>query len=247
MLKGLPAAGLLQDLKSWEKEYSGCDAAIYDIFLHEQDRAYTVEEIYGLLEGQGLKIIDFVGLRTLGNTYYNPETFIRDPELLARIKTLSTKRQQAVAELIGGCIGDHSFFAAERSDLKCKPGDLSLAPIINGNLQGKTRYAKLNRIVKASHPGETVTLFKDEESSISLVMTPVKIAFLGLVDGRRTTGRILETMLSDSEVRHAPGSTSLDALVREIVPMLEVLISAMALYLSDPQIPSLMVRGSEYP
>lgn len=236
MLKSLPAGRLTQDLKSWETEYNGGDAAVYDLFLHEQDQAFTVEGIYDLVEGQGLNIIDFVGLRTFGDAFYRPETFIRDPELLARIKTLSMKKQQEVAELIGGCIGVHSFFAAERSDVKCDPGDLSLVPIINGILDGKTSYFKLNSIAKSSHPGETITLFKDEDSSISLAMTPAKMAFLGLIDGHRTTGQILEMTLASAKARHGPDHhTSLDDLVREIVPMMENLINAMFLYLRDPR------------
>ncbi|MEX2617824.1 MAG: class I SAM-dependent methyltransferase [Alphaproteobacteria bacterium] len=82
------------------------DAELVDIFLHRQDRAYTVPEIAALCDSAGMRIESFVP-----SGRYDPSTFIADESLRQRFAALSSTEKAAAAELIGGNIAKHVFYA----------------------------------------------------------------------------------------------------------------------------------------
>lgn len=82
------------------------DIGIYDLFLHSQDRAYSIPELYEWLDAQHLKLITF----PVDMARYLPESYIRDPILLKRIKGFPVTTQQSIAELLCGNIMKHAFY-----------------------------------------------------------------------------------------------------------------------------------------
>jgi SAM-dependent methyltransferase len=85
------------------------DIGIYDLFLHSQDRAYTVPELYEWLDSQSLKLHTFAR----DKTKYLPEAYISNPDLLEKIKRYSKQDQQAIAELMCGNIMKHAFYCSK--------------------------------------------------------------------------------------------------------------------------------------
>lgn len=108
------------------------DVGVYDLLLHSQDRAYTVLECYSFAEKQGLTLLKLwpeqVGM---GQNYYNPAMYLRDPDLAARAARLSPREQEALAELLSGQIIRHIFYAARTPRPVPQPEDLDLIPIMN--------------------------------------------------------------------------------------------------------------------
>jgi SAM-dependent methyltransferase len=88
---------------SWAKEVDRHgQAGLYDLFLHAQDRAYTVPEIHQWLAGAGLRLH-----RWHLPALYDPETYATG----VATEHLSAEDQQAGAELLHGRMATHAFFA----------------------------------------------------------------------------------------------------------------------------------------
>lgn len=97
---------------------------LHDLFLHSQDRAYTVPQIYKWVEDCGLNFVDFAEKKTS----YKPQTFIKDPDLLNIINKMSVERQQAIAELINCSLKIHIFYVSTNADTIADPADMDNIP-----------------------------------------------------------------------------------------------------------------------
>ncbi len=108
------------------------ESNLYDTLLHEQDRAYSVMEIYALLAGAQLELIEFVSFLSSVPSFrylYNPMVWITDPALRSHVATLSRPKQQAIAEAINCMITCHSFYAAPAAAGRiAAPNDLDMVP-----------------------------------------------------------------------------------------------------------------------
>jgi len=118
VLQGLPQTNWLlrgSDPKEVLESFLDDDSNIYDTLLHEQDRAYSVLEIYELLAGAQLELIEFVAFLSSLPSFrylYNPMVWITDPALRSHVAKLPRPQQQAIAEAINCMITCHSFYAA---------------------------------------------------------------------------------------------------------------------------------------
>ena len=105
---------------------------LYDTLLHEQDRAYSVMEIYALLAGAQLELVEFVSFLSSVPSFrylYNPMVWITDPELRSHVAKLPRPKQQAIAEAINCMITCHSFYAAPTAAGRvAAPNDLEMVP-----------------------------------------------------------------------------------------------------------------------
>jgi len=87
------------------------DAGLYDLLLHARDRAYTVPELADLVAGGGLRIVTFIDpLR------YEPQLYLRDPEIARRIQGLPDLARAAFAELAAGNMKTHVVYVAKTSN-----------------------------------------------------------------------------------------------------------------------------------
>ncbi len=114
------------------------DAGIFDLFLHSQDRAYTVPQIYDWMERCGAKFEQFVTSDAHQDHIYNPATYIKEPSFVTRIKQLPLRKQQTIAELLCGNICMHTFYATTGTHAaELTPDDESLIPAfgLTSNLQ----------------------------------------------------------------------------------------------------------------
>lgn len=107
--------------------HQGSDAALYDLLLHSQDRAYDVEEIYRwFADDHGLHIY-FSDVHR-GRLPYSPSTWLHDLPELAAISAKPHREQESLAELIGGDLVLHAFFATRDTETCAPYGDLNYAP-----------------------------------------------------------------------------------------------------------------------
>ena len=116
LLPSLPHSNWLA--KNGEQKFTDTldDVEIVDRFLHSCDQAYRVPGCVALMAAAGLRITEFVP-----PLLYQPETFVSDPEVLARVKAMTRLDQYAFAELVSGVISKHSFFAVRQGDADCPP------------------------------------------------------------------------------------------------------------------------------
>ena len=171
------------------------DAEIYDFFLHSQDRAYTVPELYDWVERRcGLHMqlsrVDY------GRMPYTPECYVRDPALLKIVKALPVPEQQAVAELIAGNIDRHCFYAMQSAGTTATVDELDNVPFFFlgfAPIQGRDIAEHIRK-----NPGQRL-VFKDPRTTITLVLAPGKYSeqLLRHLDGERSLREIFELARND--------------------------------------------------
>ena len=183
------------------------DIGIYDLFLHSQDRAYTVSQLYEFIESQDLKIIQFFGDLhrnqdglVLGNQAYNPAAFLKDSSIGETVRKLPLRSQQAIAELLHGGYHMHSIYASRQIPLKPDPGNLDHVPnfTIQWNKSVNIEYERLaqhsnNQVVMNERgPGGKINC------TITFAKTPNAPRILGLINGVRTLREIYDTIQSET-------------------------------------------------
>jgi SAM-dependent methyltransferase len=112
-----------EDIIGDHKEFG--DAGIVDLLLHAQDLPFTVDELYDLVEGCGLHVIELI---ERGRSKYKVESYIRDKQILDRVSALPRRQQQAIAELIAGDMIVHNFYVARRANTVASLDDLRNVP-----------------------------------------------------------------------------------------------------------------------
>lgn len=117
-----------RDEARWKSEIdSDGDIAIYDLFLHAQDRAYAVPQLYEWIEGANLNIITLTGFA--GHAVkYEPWRYIRDDSLREKINLMPVRKQQAVAELLNGGIKTHTIYVSRHCSTIASADDHDMIP-----------------------------------------------------------------------------------------------------------------------
>jgi len=109
VVEALPSCHPFADTKFPDHTWEG-DAGLVDLLLHPRDRSYTVADVLSLIDAAGLRLERF-----LGHVRYQPELYLRDDETRARVARLADPERHAVAELLHGAMGQHTFFATRPS------------------------------------------------------------------------------------------------------------------------------------
>ncbi len=105
------------------------DAGVVDTFLHPQDRAYAVGEVYDFVETNGLSFMGW-----LDRAPYCPRAVISSGEdILSRICRLPEREQAEITDLLSFGSGTHRFNA-------CLPAHFTRAPRITFNSENFLRY-----------------------------------------------------------------------------------------------------------
>ncbi|WP_341793917.1 MULTISPECIES: class I SAM-dependent methyltransferase [unclassified Rickettsia] len=102
------------------------DVGLYDMFLHKQDRAYSIPELYEFVQDAGLNFVDY--LDPVEKLLLRPENYIKDFSLLQKIKKMNKVTQQAISEIITGNIIKHSFYVSNQKDSVATIDDLDNVP-----------------------------------------------------------------------------------------------------------------------
>ncbi|PCJ24536.1 MAG: methyltransferase [Rickettsiales bacterium] len=102
------------------------DIGMYDMFLHKQDRAYTVPQLYEFVENAGLNFVEFNSPHS--RVMLKIETYVKDPEMLKKIKAMDKSKQHAICELMCGSIIKHSFYVSKKKKPIAKFSNLDNTP-----------------------------------------------------------------------------------------------------------------------
>ncbi len=111
LVRDLPASNWYRRnplLEGWDV---GTDAGLYDLLLHPRDRAYSVPELCGLLDGANLAPIAF-----MEPARYDPANWLADPALIRRVRSLRPVDAWALAENLSGTMKTHVVYAARRDE-----------------------------------------------------------------------------------------------------------------------------------
>ncbi len=170
--------------ESWQGELQDSgDAALVDLFLHAQDRAYTVAETYELAESCGMRVA-----RPLFPILYQPRTYLPD----ADIDPLDERERQSVGELLHGRISTHQLLLAHAGhELPSPhpPDDESAVP-------AWVRFPATDQISdELRSTGKAAVPLPDGYMEVRV--NDVGRALVDGVDGRKPLGEVLTQAASD--------------------------------------------------
>lgn len=191
------------------------DAGLYDLLLHSQDRAYSVDELFDWLgtdaggQGHGLHL-QFTDVQR-GRAPYLPHMVLghKPPALLARLRQLPLRQQYAMAELMGGSITTHGLYLTRDANCTAPYGDARYVPFFfHEPLDGATLAQ-----VFATNKGQPFML-QHQHSGVAVTVNPGRYGpqILRLIDGRRSFGQIFDQFRQDWNGKAAaPDNASLFA------------------------------------
>jgi ubiquinone/menaquinone biosynthesis C-methylase UbiE len=181
-------------------------AGIYDLFLHSQDRAYTVPQLYEWVEGAQLKILSIFGAQ-IGEELYHPERYTQSAALRAQFATKSRRERFAIGELMHGHIPAHFFYAAhtERAPATLRMDMVPVKSFVRSrDPQMMTRIAtELQKCPLGNVYGEDYPEL-GKAASIQLMRNPLTHVIIGYIDGMRSVGDIMSAAIRDGAMPDTP-------------------------------------------
>lgn len=210
LLAILPQTNWFKRGESLYVDHHNGDAGIFDMLLHSQDRAYTIQELFSWLGDQhGYNII--LSDVERGRFPYLPTMMMGvDAQLLcARTAELPLQAQYAIGELLRGDLITHSFYLTNSAMTTASYGDIECIPFFFYEpLNGATLEPVLT-----SKDGKAITVHHAYlELTMQVNVGPYSGAIVRHIDGKRTFGQIFDLVRSDSMLRgNAPDNTSLFA------------------------------------
>lgn len=171
------------------------DSDLYDLFLHTQDRAYTVPELYQWLADCDLNMIDFACNKIL----YQPDNYITDKDLLSKIKSLPLPTQQAIAENMTGSLNTHVFYAAKKRHTMALISDIENIPYFCDTLP--LDNLQLYDHVKQMRPESDVSLtFPNTKISVNLNLGRFGKYFFKYINGNLSIKKIIQKVSTEEEI-----------------------------------------------
>ena len=200
------------------------DAGLYDLYLHERDRAYTIGELWDwLVVEHGLHIPCTPGGPT-ERILYNPDTFLQDRNILQQIDKLPLNNQWAIAELIYGQMIAHNLYACRLPNraLDVQDENALITPLDE----------EIERVRSKAFTGNEFELdFKIKHMRIKSRTTPTLRACLRYLDGTRTLSQVFEAAFN--ELR----TPQVSAIRKECMPKIKHMMDLGFFYLRQPHVP----------
>jgi len=171
------------------------DIGIYDLFLHTQDRAYSVPECYEWVEGAGLKLLTFIDESGIEKLVYSPASYIQDRELLGKILAMPVRAQEAIAELANGRLTRHCLYAAKTARKIPNLADPANVPFFSSFLYSDGMYEEIRKLLEDEKRG-SININKWHLSRQITVKKYSRLIFKYL-DGERTIREIIAGVKSE--------------------------------------------------
>jgi hypothetical protein len=172
------------------------DIGIYDLFLHTQDRSYTVPELYEFIESAGLNITRlFASHEPRGNLLYDPASYISDPGIRERVSRLSIREQQTVAELLHGRINKHTLYVTPTERKSPVLQDLDNIPFLSMAFNEQA-YGHFHELVKNSGDFIGVQSRQQKNKNIRFPKGRYTEEIFRHLDGRRSAREIFSEITS---------------------------------------------------
>jgi len=213
------------------------DNGIYDLLLHNQDRAYSVPQLYEYMQGQNLQILDlFPQQQFPAALVYDPATYIKQPEMLQKIQQLSIQQQQSICEILNGHITMHECYVAPTPSNKPAPNDLELVPSFT-IVFGDVHYQQLQAVLQDEQPNITLGQ-QGAGTQLTLQKTPNSPLLLKYVDGKRNLKDIFRKVIGHPSTRKQQPKPNNPSLLKEFEYIFKFMNAQNLMYLRDKSVPA---------
>ena len=183
LLDGLPRTNWFRR-NPFLGDHKRSDAELVDLLLHARDRAYSVPELFQLLDRAGLAVTRF-----LEPLRYEPGTYLKDPKLTKRLEALSWRERAAVAEIIAGNMKTHVVYVAPKESGDEGPESERLARVEGEATVPRLPFHEGPRLAAAARRGLSLTV-EFEGLPLTLPLPRLAPAILARVDGDTSLGQI---------------------------------------------------------
>ncbi|HSB73122.1 MAG TPA: methyltransferase [Candidatus Methylomirabilis sp.] len=183
-LRGLSPVNLLLRGRSREQIEAliANEGNLVDTFLHAQDRAYTVPELYRFVEAAGLSVVNFTNFGRVVRLEYEPDLYLADATLRARLAARPAPERQAIAELLHGHMFLHTLYAARPGRAAASFRDPDMVPFFL-TVPGAEAAERLRG-------RGAVRVRLSSRVAVAVAPSPAALACLALVDGVRPLAEI---------------------------------------------------------
>ncbi|WP_159994865.1 methyltransferase [Roseomonas sp. 18066] len=211
--KQLPETAWLRRNPWITDHLEGGDAGLYDLLLNPRDVSFSVPQLAALIDGAGLRLRCFVEpLR------YEPERYLPDPKLRARIATLGATERAALAESLAGNMGIHIAYVTRDEALTPDWDNPAAVPILR-ELDGPTLAKGI--------PADGVLRVTFDGIRLGVPLPRLASAILARIDGRRSIAEI-GAELAQNGVTEAAFARDFAALRQALEPLNRLLLAAPA-------------------
>lgn len=181
LIRFLPPTNLFRRNTFLNDHLSGNDAALYDLLLHSQDRAYTVPQVVQMTRNAGLRLVAF-----MEPIRYEPTTYMSDPQIGRELATLPFLERAAFAERLANNLRTHIFYATRAGyDTVARPEDTLAIPVL--------REMDPAALAQGLKPGTPLVASLDG-FPWRAQMPPLASAIVAQIDGRRTIAEVYTAM-----------------------------------------------------
>ncbi len=181
LIRFLPPTNLFRRNTFLNDHLSGNDAALYDLLLHSQDRAYTVPQIVEMTRQAGLRLVAFIE-----PIRYEPSTYISDPQIGRNLAGLPPLERAAFAERLASNLRTHIFYVTKAGyDTLARPEDTSAIPVL--------REMDAATLAQGLKPGTPLVANLDGfpwRAQLPALAGPI----VAQIDGRKTIAEIYTAM-----------------------------------------------------
>ena len=221
LLDGLPRTNWFRR-NPFLGDHKRSDAELVDLLLHARDRAYSVPELFALLDGAGLAVTRF-----LEPLRYEPGTYLKDPKLTKRFEALSWRERAAMAEVVAGNMKTHVVYVAHKASGGEGPKSERLARVEGEATLPKLPFQEGPRLAAAARRSLSLTV-EFEGLPLTLPLPRLAPAILARIDGDTNLGDIYASL------READAALTWDRFVSEFEALAETLASANIMALTTP-------------
>ncbi|MGL6195550.1 MAG: PqqD family peptide modification chaperone [Thermoguttaceae bacterium] len=190
LLKHLPFSNLHRKSGRWLAN-EGNPIEIYDLFLHSQDRAYTIDQLYDWIEGIGLNLQAFFsGLAA----YLTPDIYpkVLPQKIRSRLKEMTPREQQAFSEMLFGHLNKFEFYVTPQQNGGIDLDDPNLIPSFSIIAKNQNLPNRLKTSTDAMVNFQAATHL--EKMEIAVHVTILSQQVYNLIDESRTLGEIQDQL-----------------------------------------------------
>ena len=184
VMRHLPATAWLRANANFGDHVEGGDAGLYDLLLNPRDRAYTIADFLTLLDGAGLE-----AAALMEPARYDPDLLLPDPRLRARAQALGAVERAMLAENLAGNMNTHVLYAVRTGAAPAAPDAMAPGAV------PVARELPAEAIARQIAPDGTLPV------GFGRLVVPMPLPtlarpLLGLIDGHRPVGEILDALHS---------------------------------------------------
>lgn len=185
-----------QDLLADHKKFG--DIGLYDMFLHKQDRAYTIPQVYEYASNAGLNVVQWTDIKS--RVLLKPANYIKDFTLLQRIQQMDKITQEAIGELMCGSIIKHSFYVSNAKDTVASFDDLDNVPYFYAAQGVYTQMVKSledNPKLIGSAPSVTISTALVKDVNLNIPISHYSLPILKSMGDKKSFGEMFDIIRTE--------------------------------------------------